>query len=80
MSRWIVLVVILVALLGSCTVMDGSFDHWPASLVAVVLIVLLKVWNDRFKGLAWPMDFLLFAAVILIVSNLTRLYFIPLPF
>lgn len=78
MNRWIVLVVILCALLGSCTVMAGNVAHWPASLVAVVLIVLLKVWNDRSKNLAWPMEFLLFAAVILIVSNLTRLYLLPL--
>ena len=52
MNRWIVLVLILGALLGSCTVMEGNVTHWPASLVAVVLIVLLKVWNDRSKSLA----------------------------
>lgn len=78
MNSWIVLVVILCALLGSCTVMEGNVTHWPASLVAVVLIVALKLWNDRAKSLAWPMEFLLFAAVILIVSNLTRLYFLPM--
>lgn len=79
MNSWIILVVILGALLSSCTAMEGNVTHWPASLVAVVMIVLLKVWNDRSKVLAWPMEFLLFAVVILIVSNLTRLYFTPLP-
>jgi hypothetical protein len=78
MNSWIVLVFILFALLGSCTVMEGNVTHWPASLVAVILIVALKVWNDRARVLAWPMEFLLFAAVTLIVSNLTRLYFLPL--
>jgi hypothetical protein len=80
MQRWIVLGIILTFLLGSCTVMAGDVSHWPASLAAVALIVGLKVWNDRMKILAWPMEFLLFAAVIMIVSNLTRLYFVDLPF
>lgn len=80
MSSWIVLVIIIGSLLGSCSVMEGGVTHWPASLVAVALIVLLKVWNDRSKVLAWPMEFLLFAAVTMIVSNLTQLYFRPLPF
>jgi hypothetical protein len=80
MQRWIVLSVILAFLLGSCTVMAGDVSHWPASAAAVALIVGLKVWNDRIRLLAWPMEFLLFAAVIMIVSNLTRLYFVDLPF
>lgn len=80
MKSWVVLLIILTLLLGSCTVMAGDVSHWPASMVAVVLIVLLKIWNDRSKILAWPMEFLLFAAVILIVANLVRLYFTPLPF
>ena len=80
MQRWIVLAVILVFLLGSCTAMAGDVSHWPASAAAVALIVGLKLWNDRMKTLAWPMEFLLFAAVIMIVSNLTRLYFVDAAF
>lgn len=80
MKSWIVLLFILAFLLGSCTAMAGDVSHWPASLVAVILIVLLKFWNDRSRMLAWPMEFILFSAVILIVSNLTRLYFLPLAF
>lgn len=80
MKSWGILLVILLFLLGSCTAMAGNVDHWPAMLVAVLLILALKLWNDRLKVLAFPMEFLLFAAVIMIVSNLTRLYFVPPPF
>ena len=80
MRNTIVLLVILAFLLGSCTAMAGNLDHWPAMLVAVVLIVGLKLWNDRARVLGFPMEFLLFATVIMIVSNLTRLYVVPLPF
>lgn len=76
MSDTIGLVVIIGLLLGSCTVMAGDFSHWPASLVAVALIILLKIANDRFQVLRWPMEFLLASAVTMIIVNLTRLYFI----
>jgi hypothetical protein len=79
MLNKITLLVILAFLLGSCTVMAGSFQPWPAMLIATVLIVALKVWNDRKKVLAWPMEFLLFAAVTMIVVNLAWLYFFDLP-
>lgn len=75
MSNTIGLVVIIGLLLGSCTLMAGGVSHWPASLVAVGLIVVLKIANDRFHILRWPMEFLLASAVTMIVVNLTRLYF-----
>jgi hypothetical protein len=77
MKSWVILLVILAFLLGSCTAMTGSTEPWPAVLIAVVLIVALKVWNDRSKVLGFPMEFLLFATVIMIVVNLARLYIIP---
>lgn len=80
MKSWVILLVILAFLLGSCSIMAGGTEPWPAALVATLLIVALKVWNDRARVLGFPMEFLLFAAVIMIVVNLARLYFTPLPF
>ena len=74
------LLIILVFLLGSCTAMAGDVSHWPASLPAVATIVCMKVANDRFKVLAWPMEFVLASAVIMILFNVARLYIIPLPY
>lgn len=76
MRNAIGLLVILTFLLGSCTVMTGNVSHWPASLVAVGAIVALKLANDRFRVLGWPMEFLLASAVTMIVINLGRLYLI----
>jgi hypothetical protein len=76
MKTAIGLAVILVFLLGSCTVMAGHVSHWPASAIAVVAIIAMKIANDRFKILGWPMEFLLASAVTMIVINLGRLYFL----
>jgi membrane protein YdbS with pleckstrin-like domain len=73
-----VLLGILTFLLSSCTFLAGGVSHWPASLVAVLLIVSAKLANDRFKVLAWPMEFLLAAGVTMIVVNLVRLAVIPM--
>jgi hypothetical protein len=78
MKSWMVLLGILAFLLSSCTYLAGDVSHWPASAVAVILIVLAKLGNDRFKVLAWPMEFLLAAAVTMIVVNLVRLAIIPM--
>lgn len=80
MKSWVILLIILGFLLGSCTAIAGDVSHWPASLVAVVVIVLLKIGNDRIKLLAWPMEFLLAAGVTMIVINLARLAFVPLQY
>ncbi len=45
-----------------------------------MLIIALKLWNDRSKMLGFPMEFLLMSTVIMIVVKQTRLYLIPLPF
>jgi hypothetical protein len=79
MQNKVILLVILAFLLGSCTVMAGGLHPWPAMLIATLLILALKAWNDRKKVLAWPMEFLLFAAVTMIVVNLAWLYFFDLP-
>lgn len=76
MSSTVGLVIIIGLLLGSCTVMAGGVSHWPASLIAVLLIIVLKIANDRFQVLRWPMEFLLASAVTMIVVNLARLYII----
>lgn len=76
MKNAIGLLVIILLLLGSCTVMAGGASHWPASLIAVIIIVVMKFANDRFRVLGWPMEFLLASAVTMIVINLTRLYFL----
>ena len=80
MKSWIVLSVILLFLLSSCTVIAGDASHWPASLIAVAVIVAVKLANDRLKLLAWPMEFLLASGVIMILINLTRLYWLPMPY
>lgn len=74
MKNVIGLLVIAGLLLGSCTVMAGNVSHWPASLIAVVVIVVMKLVNDRVQVLRWPMEFLLASAVTMIVINLGRLY------
>lgn len=80
MKSWIVLSIILLFLLSSCTVIAGDTSHWPASVIAVVVIVAVKLVNDRMKLLAWPMEFLLASGVIMILINLTRLYWLPMPY
>ena len=79
-GSWIVLAIMLLSLLGGCTALAGGTGHWPASLLAVVVLIPFKIINDRYKLVKWPMDFLLIAAVTMIVFNLTYLYFTPPPF
>lgn len=80
MRNMATLALILCLLLGACTVIAGDFSHWPATVAAVVAILAIKFWNDRARVLAWPMEFLLAAGVTMIVFNLARLYFLPLPY
>lgn len=79
MTNKIGLLIILAFLLGSCSAMAGGVSHWPASAPAVAVIIGMKIANDRFKVLGWPMEFLLASAVVIILFNLGRLYFAPLP-
>ena len=78
-ASWIVALLIFMSLLGGCSVMAGNFDHWPASLLAIAVLVPVKAANDRLKFAAWPMEFILIAGVTMIVFNLIRLYFVDLP-
>jgi uncharacterized protein YceK len=80
MKSWIVLAVIILLLLGGCSAIEGGTPPPYTSLIAVAMIVGMKVANDRIKLLAWPMEFLLAAAVTMIVLNLIRLYYMPLPY
>ncbi|WP_207481891.1 hypothetical protein [Arenibaculum pallidiluteum] len=74
MKNAAVLILIVLFLLGSCTAMAGDFSHWPASLPAVLLICVMKIANDRWRILRWPMEFLLGSAVTMIVVSLAWLY------
>lgn len=76
MKNTLGLLVILAFLLSSCTAMTGDVSHWPATLIAVIVIFAMKIANDRIQLLRWPMEFLLASAVTMIVINLARLYFI----
>lgn len=74
-GSWILLGVICTVLLGGCTAMAGDVDHWPASLPALGVMIAGKLVNDRLKVVRWPMEFVLWSAVILIFFNLVYLHF-----
>lgn len=74
-ARWLTLLLIMGGLAGGCTAMAGDLSHWPATLPAMALIFAGKLVNDRLRLLKWPMEFLFWAAILLIVANLTWLYF-----
>jgi hypothetical protein len=74
-SSWLLFVLIAAALLGGCTLMAGDVEHWPASAPALALMVAGKLANDRWKVVSWPMEFLMWSAVVLITSNLVYLHF-----
>jgi hypothetical protein len=76
-SSWALLALICTALLGGCTVMAGDVGHWPASLPALALMVAGKGLNDRYRVVKWPMEFLFWAAMVLVFANLIYLYFKP---
>lgn len=74
-GSWFVLACIIVFLLGSCSMLAGGMQHWPASSAAVAAMVVGKTANDRYKLVKWPMEFLMLSAILLIVANLVQLYF-----
>ena len=69
---WYFLAVFVLVLFGGCTVLAGSVSAaWtPAFLVWVVLVLPLKILNDRFQKMKWPMEFVTWAVVLLIALNL----------
>lgn len=80
MRRFIGLAIILLLLLSGCAAIEGGPPPPLTSLLAVAAITGMKFVNDRIKLLAWPMEFLLASAVLMIVFNLVRLYYTPLPY
>ncbi|MDO6732763.1 hypothetical protein Q4577_22310 [Marinovum sp. 2_MG-2023] len=74
---WIVLGLIMMALTSSCTAMAGDFEHWPATVPALAVMLVGKVLNSRFQLVKWPMEFIMLSAVTLILFNLIHLYFKP---
>lgn len=74
---WILLSLIMLVLMGSCTAMAGDFEHYPASLPVLAFMVVGKVLNDRYQLVKWPMEFIVWSAVALIFFNLVHLHFKP---
>lgn len=72
---WYVFAGLALFLLGGCSVIAGDFNHWPASIIAVAGMVGAKLVNDKYKVVGWPMEFLFLSAILMIVANLTQLYF-----
>lgn len=73
-TSWLVLLGIILAMLGGCTAMAGDLQTWPASLTAVLIMLVGKIVNDRFHIVKWPMEFLFWSAMTMIFSNLAYLY------
>ncbi|RBP18121.1 hypothetical protein DFR50_10163 [Roseiarcus fermentans] len=73
-SSWFVLLGIILAMLGGCTAMAGDLQTWPASLTAVAIMLVAKIVNDRVRIVKWPMEFLFWSAMTMIVCNLAYLY------
>ena len=46
-GSWILLFSICLVLLGSCSMMAGDLDHWPASLPALAVMVAKGLAIDR---------------------------------
>lgn len=80
MKRFVGLGIVVALLLGGCAAIEGGAPPPFTSVLAVAAITGLKFLNDRFKFLAWPMEFVLASAVLMIVFNLVRLYVTPLPY
>ena len=66
---------VMLFLVGSCTALAGDVQHYPATLPALAIMVVGKLLNDRFHIVKWPMEFIFWAAILLIVSNLIYLHF-----
>jgi uncharacterized membrane protein YphA (DoxX/SURF4 family) len=73
-ASWMALCLILILLLGGCAAMAGDFSPWPACSLAVIAIVAGKIANDRWKIVKWPMEFLFWSAMTMIIVNLIYLY------
>ncbi len=74
---WLILSLIVLLLLGGCSALSGDFQHYPASIPAVIAMFTGKALNDRWPLVKWPMEFFLWSAVVLIFFNLVYLHFKP---
>lgn len=74
---WILLSLIMLVLMGSCTAMAGDFEHYPASVPVLAGMIAGKILNDRYRIVKWPMEFFVWSAVALIFFNLVYLHFKP---
>ncbi len=79
-SRWLVLGIIILVLFGGCTLLAGRVNgEWtPSFLIWVGLLIPLKLLNDRFQKMKWPMEFVMWAIILLVAVNLLWLrYGVP---
>ncbi len=69
---WLFLVLYILGLFGGCTLLAGgvNMDWGPAFAFWTVLLVPLKMLNDRLKKMKWPMEFVTWTIVGLITMNL----------
>ncbi len=76
-KSWILLFVVVLCLFGGCTALAGDMSTWPPFLVWVAIVVPLKALNDRFRKVAWPIEYIFWSAILLITINLIWLRYTP---
>jgi uncharacterized protein (DUF983 family) len=72
---WVVLSLVMLTMVGSCSAMAGDLQHYPATLPAIAIMIIGKLLNDRYKFVKWPMEFIFWSAMLLIFANLIFLHF-----
>ena len=72
---WTFVALVMLALVGGCSAMAGDLQHYPATVPALGLMVAGKVATERFKFIKSPMEFIFWAAMVLIFANLIYLHF-----
>lgn len=77
LGRWLALAVLVLLLFGSCRLLAGrvSAEWGPAFLIWVVLLIPLKLINDRYRKMKWPMEFITWAVILLFTVNMLWLRF-----
>jgi hypothetical protein len=79
-GAWLVLGIIILTLFGGCTLLAGGVHgQWtPPFLIWAVLLAPLKLLNDRFQKVKWPMEFVMWSVILLITLSLLWLrYGVP---
>ncbi len=74
---WFLLLVVILFLFGGCTALAGDLSPWPPFLIWVAVVVPLKALNDRFRKVAWPIEYIFWSVILLIAINLVWLRYTP---